>query len=109
MVLFHGANNCGTQLKLSALLTSVLFILIGYIFINMDKLKGVKVKWLYIIGNYSFGIYFSHLAVMSVLRHIPYYSFVVYPVNAIVSVILSLICVIIGKKILGRYSKYLAL
>ena len=52
-----GVENCGTQLKLSALLTSVLFILIGYIFINEKKSIKMKVTWLYILGNYSFGDY----------------------------------------------------
>lgn len=104
-----GVSNCGTQLKISVLFTSVIFVLMLYIFINTDKLKNTKVKWLYALGNYSFGIYFSHLAVMWVLQHISNYSYIIYPVNAIIAVFVSLICVIIGKRILGKYSGYLAL
>lgn len=50
------------------------------------------------------------LAVMSVLSHLPYYNkFAVFPLNALIAISVSLLCVIIGKKLLGKYAKYLAL
>lgn len=100
-------TNCGTQLKLSAILTNVFVLLIAYRFITSDKT--VSAKSLYLIGNNSFGIYFSHLAVMWVLNHIPHYENLWYPLNAAIVVIISLMCVVIGKKILGKNAKYLAL
>ena len=102
-----GETNCGTQLKLSAILTNVFVLLIAYRFITSDKT--VSVKSLYLIGNNSFGIYFSHLAVMWVLNHMPHYENLWYPLNAAIVVIISLMCVVIGKKILGKNAKYLAL
>lgn len=102
-----GEINCGTQLKLSSILTGVFFSVIAYKFINSSKY--LESNYLILLGNCSFGVYFSHLAVMQVLEHIQYYSFVKYPLTAIISVTLSVICVLIGSKVLGKYSKYLAL
>lgn len=79
----------------------------SYEFVNSNKFN---LKILRLLGDNSFGIYFSHLAVMSVLGQIPFYSeYIFYPVNAIIAVFVSLLCVLVGKKILGRYAKYLAL
>ena len=103
-----GEVNCGTQLKLSALLTGTLFVIIAHRVIISEK--PLKQNLLRLLGDCSFGIYFSHSAVMAVLAKLPYYSqYVRYPINAIIAVLLSLICVQIGQKFLGPYGKYLAL
>ena len=81
--------------------------IISYRFIVSNKL--IKSKILKMLGDNSFGIFFSHLAIMSVLNHLPYYSQCVYPVNAMIVVLLSLICVVFGHKILKKYGRYLAL
>ena len=99
--------NCGTQLKLTAILTGVIFNLILYQFISSDC--SLQMNYLYTLGNYSFGVYFSHLAIMAVLNYIPYYSkFVIFPFNVLVVLLISCLCVWIGKKILGKKSKYIA-
>ncbi|WP_143099346.1 hypothetical protein [[Clostridium] aminophilum] len=103
-----GEQNCGTQLKLSAILTGSKFVLLGYRYLETEKTPAPKI--LHLLGDYSFGIFFSHLAVMSVLRRLPYYrQIAVFPVNSVVAIYVSLLCVIVGKKILGKYAKYLAL
>lgn len=103
-----GESNCGTQLKLTAILSGVVFVILAYKFI-ISKNK-IEIKFLYLLGNYSFGIYFCHLMIMSFLSYIPYYSkYIIYPINAIVVIFLSFIFVVIGRKIFGKYSKYLAL
>ncbi len=102
-----GDGNCGTQLKVSALITGVLFAMMAYRYIFSDKLP--TVKFLLLLGDKSFGIFFSHLAVMSVLRKIPYYDKLIYPINACFTIVLSFLCVVIGGKILGKKAKYLAL
>ena len=61
------------------------------------------------LGNNSFGIYFSHIAVMAVLSIIPFYDNVVYPLNAVIVIVVNMAFIYIGKKVLGKYSKYLAL
>jgi len=103
-----GETDCGTQLKLSSILTGVPVMFMAYKFINFEK--SFELKLLKILGDNSFGIYFSHLIIMSILDKIPYYKrCVIYPVNAVIAVAVSAICVVIGKKILGRYARYLAL
>lgn len=103
-----GNANCGTQLKLSAVLTGAIAVLLAYKFIESDKV--VHIKWLEVLGNNSFGIYFSHMAIMWVLGHVPSYAkFVFYPFNAIAVTAVSLACVCIGRRILGKRAEYLAL
>ena len=103
-----GAENYGTQLKLSAILTGVLVAFLGYRYLNNKTAPTPAL--LHTLGDYSFGIFFVHLAIMNVLEHLPYYNqIVVYPLNALIVTSASLICVIIGKKLIGKYSIYLAL
>ena len=103
-----GDSNCGTQLKLTAILSGVLFALLAYNYITNDCEGRSQVFKL--LGDNAFGIYFSHMAVMGVLNFIPgYLQYAVYPLNAIISLSLSVIFVLLGKKILGNFSKYLAL
>ena len=103
-----GEVNCGTQLKLSSILAGTIFAILSYRFIILKK--EIHSNPLKVLGDYSFGIYFSHLAVMGALNLIPYYTKMIrYPLNAIVTIFISTACVYIGKKILGKNSKYLAL
>lgn len=104
----QGYSNAGTQLKLTSVLTGAFFCLLMYNYIVSNHYRNIKV--LKFLGDNSFGIYFSHIAVMQILSFIPLYSSIVpYPINAIVVIILNVACIYIGKKILGKYSKYLAL
>lgn len=103
-----GAQNCGTQLKLSSILSNALFVVLAFGFVNSDKT--CTNKFLNILGKSSFGIYFSHIAVMTALKQIPYYSeYIIYPFNAILTVLVSLICVLAGRKFLGNKGRYIAL
>lgn len=103
-----GVTNCGTQIKLSSILSGSLFAMLAFRFINSEKKSYIRI--LHILGDCSFGIYFSHIAIMFVLSKIPYYGqFIVFPLNAVIAILASFIFVIIGKKVLGKYSKYLAL
>ena len=102
-----GDVNCGTQLKLSVLLTNIFVIFLAYRFIKSDKM--ISARYLYMLGNCSFGVYFSHLAIMKILNHVPYYKSVLYPINAIIVVGTSLFFVLSMKKILGKKAKYFAM
>ena len=106
--LTKGIVNCGTQLKLTSILTGSIFALLAYKYLKSEN--NIKSNILHLLGNNSFGIYFSHLAIMSVLSYIGIYNeWIFYPFNAIIVIVLNLLCISVGKKILGRYSKYLAL
>ena len=105
-----GEVNCGTQLKLSSLLTSSMFLLISYSYINNNSFKG-NCKPLLLIGNYSFGIYISHCMIIVLLSNIlPFWKSIPFGINSLIVLLITLLCVIIGKKICGeKFSKYLGL
>lgn len=103
-----GIINCGTPMKLSSVFTGVLFSILAYIIISSKKSYNNKI--LEFLGDNSFGIYFSHIAVMTFLDLIPIYSKIsFFPMNALIVIVVNLCCIFIGKKILGKYAKYLAL
>jgi fucose 4-O-acetylase-like acetyltransferase len=103
-----GIVNCGTQLKLSAIFTGVCFVIIAYKFINSSKEYNNKI--LKSLGDNSFAIYFSHIAVMKFLSLIPFYSkIIIYPFNAAIVIAVNMFFIYVGKKVLRNYGKYLAL
>ncbi|MGN0450939.1 MAG: acyltransferase [Acutalibacteraceae bacterium] len=103
-----GYENCGTQLKLTSIISGALFALMAYNYVIYGKTRNVKV--LELLGNNSFGIYFSHLAVMAVVHHIPMYNrYVTYPITAVITIVLTIFCVLLGKRLLGKQARYLAL
>lgn len=89
----------------------MVFVLLAYKFITQQEFNNnVLNRVLKFLGDISFGIYFSHLAVMMVLKQLPFYSHnVKFPVNAIAALVVSSVCIHIARKILGKYSRYLAL
>lgn len=102
-----GVDNCGTQLKLSAILSGSLFCLMAFKYIESDSSK--KLTLLETLGNYSFGIFFCHLFIKKFLVLIPgYTSYVFYPLSSVILVMISLAVVMAGHKILGKYAKYIA-
>lgn len=95
-----GEVNCGTQLKLTACITSVLACVIAYYFITSDiKFKN---NILISIGNYSFGIYLLHILIINVMNKIPVYSLLPYLVNSAIVLLVSYICVVVCNKICGN-------
>ncbi|MBO4688163.1 MAG: acyltransferase [Clostridiales bacterium] len=101
-----GAGNGGTQTKLSVLLTGTAIILLFYRYMSSKETPTCQV--LKRLGDHSFGIFFSHLAVMVILLQIPYFSQIPWPVKAIVTLVLSYCLVAIGRKLLGKSGKLLA-
>ncbi|MDE6292629.1 MAG: hypothetical protein K2L98_02985, partial [Bacilli bacterium] len=96
-----GVDNCGGQLKFTAFVTSTLFLLMSYWYIVNDKIK-VGNKLLILIGNYSFGIYLSHMMIIKVLRKVSFYSSSPYIVNSLIVLAVCLLFLIIGHKICGK-------
>ena len=105
-----GSLDCGTQLKMSSILTSSIFVLIAYQYINDSNYNGNS-KFLLIIGNYSFGIYISHCMILAVLdKIIPFWELIPFGINSLIVLIITLLCTIIGKKICGeKLSRYVGL
>lgn len=102
-----GIANCGTQLKLSAVLSGSLFCILAFRYVESDYSR--KPALLMTLGDHSFGIYFSHLLIIELLSMIPGYAYhVIYPFSAIILVMISLFVVMAGHKILGRFAKHIA-
>ena len=99
-LLLLGDKNCGSQLKISSLLTSALFLLIIYAILK-DGRFDIKNKTLRLIGDYSFGIFLLHymvIKVLSIFFH-PLYQYIPYPITAFIVVLLSLFCCMLSDRI----------
>lgn len=102
-----GEANCGTQIKLSSFLTSTVFLLIAYTYIRSDKYD-INNNFIRKIGDYSFGIYLSHIMFMQILSYVPGYKSIPYIVNSTIVILISFIFVYYGTKILGpKISRWL--
>lgn len=107
--LMHGEVNCGTQVKLSSFLTSSLFLLIVYTFLQGERYY-INNKYLKMIGDYSFGIYLCHTIVLIILKAFPFYNLIPYPLTSAVVIFISLYCCYICDRFGGaRASKWFGL
>lgn len=100
-----------TQLRLSSILTSISFMLICHWFINIDSkhIENTQIfVCLHFLGNCSFGIYLSHILIKQILD-IFVGQVMLFPIDMLLVISISAICVAIGKKVLGRYSWLLGL
>lgn len=96
-----GEYNCGTQLKLSSLFTSAIFLLVAYKFINDTNVK-YDCKYFIFIGDYSFGIYLCHIMVIGFVgRFLPIYDTIPFIISASIVFCISFMFVCISKKLLG--------
>lgn len=108
--LLLGDVNCGSQIKLSSYLSSTLFLLIVYTILQHKQYE-LKNSFLRIVGDYSFGIYLSHIMVMTFLsNYVILYSNLPYPITSVCVLLLSLFFCLIGNKICGlQMSRWLGL
>lgn len=100
-----GFANCGTQIKFSAFITSILAIILEYMYIESgNKLSDKKYNSiLKMIGDCSFGIYLSHFLIISALKHfVSVYCQIPFLINSLLIIIISFLCVCIGRKICGK-------
>ncbi len=100
-----------TQLRITSIFTSIVAILFAYHFIknNKDISKNTFNKILVTIGNTSFGVYLSHILIINVLSLIPLWEYVIFPFNSIIILGVSVICVLIGNKVLAKFAWILGL
>ncbi len=107
--LMLGEVNCGSQVKLSSFLTRTLFILIAFTFFQTERYD-VKNYLIRMIGDYSFGIFLSHIMVLRLINVIPSYNSIPYPLTSVIIILISLFCCYMGDRLFGvRFSKYLGL
>lgn len=104
-----GSDLCIRQTKLSAMLSTTIFLLIAYRYL-ISKRKMEINPILKLIGDYSFGIYCCHMLIKQVLSYFPFYSYLPFVVNSVVIVFFSFLLVYSVDKLLGMpYSKWLGL
>ena len=96
---------CGSQLKLTSILSSSIFMLIIYSVLSSNH--GTKCRLLSTIGDYSFGIYLVHMMILKELEPMALYSSIPYPVTSLIILIISSIfcyvCTAVTGKRVGRW------
>ena len=92
---------CGSQLKLSSILFSTIFMLIIYCVLNRGS-NEPKRRLLYTIGDYSFGIYLVHMMFLNGLQHLEFYSAIPYPITSLIVLSVSFIFCYISSAVLGK-------
>ena len=99
-----GESNCGTQMKASSLITTTIVCYITYELIKSNCIKRSNrfINFLICIGDYSFGIFLCHMAVLKVMYHVPGFSDIPYIINSAIILLVSLVLCIIGDKIFNR-------
>lgn len=104
---YRGIINCGTQQKLSSVFCGYIICIIAYKYLMSEGHKGLRI--LKVLGDLSFGIFFAHLAVIKVLNQMPKYAnLIIFPFNAFVVIVITVLGIDVCKKVLGKYSRYLA-
>ncbi|MBR6619481.1 MAG: acyltransferase [Clostridia bacterium] len=102
-----GDTNSGTQMKLTAILTGSIFVILAYRFVNSEKEYNFRI--LEFFGNHSFGIFFSHPAIKYFFNLIPlFFNYALFPLNTVIILAADILLIIVFKKLLGKHSKYLA-
>lgn len=89
-----------SQMKITSIFTSLYFIKVAIEI--KDKIK-LDSKYLKMIGDYSFGIYLTHVLFLDLFK--TYVSNII--ILFIVVLVVNCSVIYLGNKILGKYSKYL--
>lgn len=105
--------NCGTQVKLSALLSSFFFCLLAAKYMEWSKPIALSksARFFKIVGDASFGIFLCHMLVAGVFKHTAaIYRAIPFCLNSFLILIVSLLCVTAAQKICGRkWGRYLGM
>lgn len=97
-----------TQLKMSSIITTGLFCIRAYIYIedgdlNLNEQPVILKKFLIVLGDNSFGIYLSHMLIIRILNKlVPMAN--IFPINAIFVIMISIVCVMMAHRILGKHA-----
>ena len=97
-----------TQLKMSSIITTGLFCIRAYIYIedgdlNLNEQPVILKKFLIVLGDNSFGIYLSHMLIIRILNKlVPMAN--IFPINAIFVIMISTVCVMMAHRILGKHA-----
>lgn len=99
--LLLGDSDCGSQLKISSLITTILVLILSYYYLKEEDIKPNSTLLL-LLGDYSFGIYLSHIMVRNLLRQIPLFNSIPFPISSIIVLSFSFLVVWVGQRICGN-------
>lgn len=108
-----GIRNCGTQMKVSAVLSGALICAAFYKWYlekakEEDKEPGFVPKFFKVLGDCSFGVYFVHIFFKRILFGMEGFSEAVpFPLNGVILLILSFAFALSVRKILGKFAGYI--
>ena len=113
----NAGTGMGSQLKLSSILSSTIFILIIYFVLKYRAPSGnssshePKSILLCTIGDYSFGIFLVHMMFLKGLQDLEFYSAIPYPLTSLIVLSVSFIfcyaCTAVMGKRAGRWLGYI--
>ena len=92
---------CGSQLKLTSILSSTIFLLIIYCAI-INWSNESKYRLLYTIGDYSFGIYLVHMMFLKGLQPLEFYSAIPYPITSVIILAISFVFCYVCTEVMGN-------
>lgn len=104
-----GEVDCGTQLKLTSLLSSSIFLLIVYTILDNPSIN-IKSRVLRSIGDLSFGIYLCHIMIMLLLERVSFYNVLPFPLTSVIVVLISWgFCYFANRICSSKLSRWLGL
>ena len=83
----QGVMNCGTQWKLSSFFFGMVMCVFAYRFIIGGKGLESNLNFLRILGDFSFGIFISHLAVITILDKLSFWKSIFLPLRVAIIVV----------------------
>ena len=92
---------CGSQLKLTSILSSTIFMLIIYCVLRRSN-HVPDCRFLCTIGDYSFGIYLVHMMFLKGIEDLEFYSTIPYPITSLIVLFISFILCYISSAAIGK-------
>lgn len=92
---------CGSQLKLSSILSSSIFMLIIHNVLE-NRTSRMSCRTLEIIGDYSFGIYLSHMMVLKGLEATSIYNVIPFPITSLIVLLISFAFCYVSTLVIGK-------
>lgn len=108
---FDNFDMATTQLRLSSILTSFTFLLLCHHFLSKQPgfiKRNPLGKLVVLLGDCSFGIYLSHILVQQILKKV-ISGIMFFPVDFLLMLSISGVCVFLGKKVFRKFSWLLGL
>ncbi len=104
---FPNVNLHESPMRFSMMIYSIVLCLLSYNWLNKGDIKKINKfeKLLIVVGNYSFGIYLSHLFINQILtfifKHIGLLNYYIFPINFSLVLIFSVMAIFVFRKIFG--------